>query len=115
MIPALPFALALLQAVLLPADSGEVHLRNIRQLTFGGQNAEAYFSAPGRKLLFQREDSVPGGICDQEYVMNLDGTGVRRGSLGVGRTTRGWFLAPHTRILVPSTDRAHPICPPPPE
>ena len=42
---------ALLQAV--PADSGEVHLQNIRQLTFGGQNAEAYFSRSGRQIVSQ--------------------------------------------------------------
>src|SRR5258708_36597340 len=94
MIPALPLALALFQAVPLAADSGEMHLRNIRQLTFGGQNAEAYFSASGRKLIFQREDSGPGGICDPEYVMNLDGTGVRPGAHGGGRPTCAW-VSPH--------------------
>ena len=41
----------LLQTV--PPDSGEVHLRNVRQLTFGGQNAEAYFSRSGRQIIFQ--------------------------------------------------------------
>src|SRR5260370_2802878 len=115
MIPALPLALALFQAVHLAADSGEMLLRNIRQLTFGGQNAEAYFSASGRKLIFQREDAVPGGICDQESVMNVDGAGVRRVSLGVGRTTCGWFFAHDTRIFYASTDRASPICPPRPD
>ncbi len=45
---------ALLQAI--PADSGEAHLRNMRQLTFGGQNAEAYFSHSGRQIIF------PGAI-----------------------------------------------------
>ena len=111
---ALAFVLAV-QAAAVPADSGEGHLRNIRQLTFGGQNAEAYFSASGRKLIFQREDSVPGGICDQQYVMNVDGTGLVRVSPGVGRTTCGWFFAHDSRIFYASTDRASPICPPRPD
>src|SRR5258708_13520510 len=98
MIPALPLALALFQAVPLAADSGEMHLRNIRQLTFGGQNAEADFSASGRKLIFHREDPVPGAICDQEYVINLDGTDVRPAPLGRARTPRGWFFAHATAI-----------------
>src|SRR5690242_864898 len=115
MTPALSLTLALLQAVAVPADSGEVHLRNIRQLTFGGQNAEAYFSASGGKLIFQREDSVPGGICDQEYVMNVDGSGVKRVSPGVGRTTCGWFFARDTRVFYASTDRASRLCPPRPD
>jgi TolB protein len=115
MTPALPFVLALLQAVPVPADSGEGHLMNIRQLTFGGQNAEAYFSASGKKLIFQREDSVPGGICDQEHVMNVDGTGVTRVSTGTGRTTCGWFFAHDARIFYASTDRASRLCPPRPD
>jgi TolB protein len=40
-------------AVVIPADSGEVHLSNLRQLTFGGENAEAYFSADGKQITFQ--------------------------------------------------------------
>src|SRR5690349_23859913 len=67
---------ALLQAI--PPDSGEVHLRNIRQLTFGGQNAEAYFSRSGRQIIFQRQEADSG--CDQEFVMNVDGTGLDRKS-----------------------------------
>src|SRR2546430_12735819 len=66
-------------------DSGEVHLRNIRQVTFGGQNAEAYFSRSGRQIIFQRQEADSG--CDQEFVMNVDGTGLHRVSSGKGRTT----------------------------
>ncbi|MGB7212841.1 MAG: hypothetical protein WBC97_09445, partial [Gemmatimonadales bacterium] len=47
---------------------GESHLQNIRQLTFGGNNAEAYFSADGQWLVFQRAPDLTKG-CDQEYVM----------------------------------------------
>src|SRR5688572_25511468 len=72
------------------ADNGlqlpqEKHLRNITQLTFGGENAEAYFSADGRKLIFQ--STRDGRECDQIYSMNVDGSGVRMVSTGTGRTT----------------------------
>ena len=63
----------------------EVHLRNIRQLTFEGENAEAYFSFDGTKLIFQ---STPrAGGCDQIYTMSLDGGDVEMLSTGQGRTT----------------------------
>src|SRR5947209_5589152 len=53
------------------AAPGERHLRNIRQLTFGGENAEAYFSFDGKRLIFQStRDGYP---ADQMYVMNTDG------------------------------------------
>ncbi len=55
-------------------DSGETHLRNIRQLTFGGNNAESYFSRDSKQLIFQRQIHVVEG-CDQEYLMNVDGSG----------------------------------------
>src|SRR5271169_5925123 len=51
------------------ATSQEKHLRNVRQLSFGGQNAEAYFSADGKKLIFQStRDNLQ---CDQEFTMNV--------------------------------------------
>ena len=53
----------------------EKHLKNITQLTFGGENAEAYFSADGRRLIFQ--STRDGRECDQIYLMNVDGSGVR--------------------------------------
>ena len=56
------------------SEPGERHLRNIRQLTFGGNNAEAYFSSSGTQLIFQRQEKVDAG-CDQQYIMNTDGSG----------------------------------------
>ena len=54
------------------ATPQEKHLRNVHQLTFGGSNAEAYFSADGKKLIFQ---SSHGDVkCDQIFVMNIDGS-----------------------------------------
>src|SRR3982751_3588057 len=69
--------------------AGERHLRNIRQLTSGGENAEAYFSPDGTRLIFQStRDGYP---CDQIYTMKIDGSDVRRVSTGKGRTTCGYF------------------------
>src|SRR4051812_45577254 len=58
-------------AQVIAAEPGEQHLRNIRQLTNGGENAEAYFSHDGRRLIFQ--STRDGRTCDQQYVMNIDG------------------------------------------
>jgi TolB protein len=93
--------------------SGEDHLRNIRQLTFGGQNAEAYFSPDGKRLVFQSQrDSFP---CDQIFMMNIDGTHIRLLSTGKGRTTCSFFLPDGGHILYASTHLADPACPPPPD
>ncbi|MEP6591164.1 MAG: hypothetical protein ABJC19_08265 [Gemmatimonadota bacterium] len=95
-------------------EPGETHLANIRQLTFGGNNAEAYFSADGTRLIFQRQTEVNAG-CDQEYVMNIDGSGLRRVSDGKGRTTCGYFIERDRRILYSSTGAHDPNCPPSPD
>src|SRR5260370_39989654 len=101
---------ALLQVI--PSDSGEVHLRNIRQLTFGGQNAEAYFSRSGRELIFQRQEGDSG--CDQEFVMKVDGTGLHRVSNGKGRTACGYFFANDRRIFSATPHHGSPAGPPRP-
>jgi len=94
-------------------ESGEVHFANLRQLTFGGQNAEAYFSSDGAKLVFQStRDEHP---CDQEYVMNADGSDVHRVSNGRGRTTCGYFFDHDRRVLFSSTDLHNADCPPTPD
>ena len=66
-------------------DARETHLRNIRQLTFNGDNAEAYFSFDGKQITFQstREPFK----CDQIFHMNLDGANLQLISSGKGRTT----------------------------
>jgi Tol biopolymer transport system component len=96
--------------VFVPAESGERHLAHIRQLTFGGNNAEAYFSRSGKQLTFQRQERVDQG-CDQQYVINADGSGMRRVSNGLGRTTCGYFYQNDRRILYSSTFRHDPKCP----
>lgn len=94
------------------AEPGEHHLANIRQLTFGGNNAESYFSRSGKQLIFQRQEKVDSA-CDQEYVMNSDGTALRRISNGYGRTTCGFFYANDTRVLYSSTFKHAKECPAP--
>ena len=108
--------LALMLAVLLqtiPADSGEGHLRNIRQLTFGGQNAEAYFSRSGQQIILQRQ--VSDSACDQQFVMTADGTNLHRVSSGRGRTTCGYFFDNDRRIFYATTEHGGAACPPRPD
>src|SRR2546427_12899343 len=83
--PAIATLLLALQAAPVAPEAGELHLSNVRQLTHGGQNAEAYFSASGRLLILQRQG--PEEQCDQMYVMSADGADLRRVSSGRGRTT----------------------------
>ncbi|MDX6613103.1 MAG: hypothetical protein QOD75_2289 [Blastocatellia bacterium] len=96
-----------------PALPQEKHLRNLRQLTFGGENAEAYFSADGRKLSFQ--STRDGRQCDQIYTMNVDGSDVRLVSTGTGRTTCAYYLPNGKRLLYSSTHRGSKECPPRPD
>ena len=64
---------------------GETRLANLRQLTFGGQNAEAYFSHDGKELVFQStRDELQ---CDAIFRMRSDGSQVRQVSSGKGVTT----------------------------
>jgi len=93
--------------------NGEVHLRNIRKLTSGGENAEAYFSFAENKLVFQA--TVDSFACDQIFVMNIDGGDKRLISTGKGRTTCAYFLPGDSLILYSSTHHAGPECPPPPD
>jgi TolB protein len=96
-----------------PASApAERHLRNIRQLTFGGENAEAYFSADGTRLIFQ---STRAGLeCDQIFTMKIDGSDLKRVSTGTGRTTCGYFYPGGHDILFASTHKAGAACPPKP-
>ncbi len=90
----------------------EKHLKNIRKLTDGGENAEAYFSFDEKKLIFQA--TVGDLKCDQIFVMNIDGSGKRMVSTGKGRTTCSYFLPGDTTFLYASTHLAGDACPPPP-
>src|SRR3954453_20657810 len=95
------------------ATAQEKHLRNVRQLTFGGENAEAYFSADGKKLIFQStRDGYP---ADQIYTIKSDGSAVRRVSTGTGRCTCSYFFPDGKRILFSSTHLQDPQPPPRPD
>lgn len=110
---------------LTPHDSAaaepERHLQNIRQLTFGGQNAEAYFSFDGTRLIFQSTNTWseesgqtkpgPPRACYQMYTMDLDGGNIRRVSTGAGATTCGYFFPGDRRVLYSSTHLVAADCP----
>ena len=90
----------------------ETHLRNVRQLTSGGENAEAYFSFDGKQIIFQSTRAPYK--CDQIFTMNIDGSSVKMVSTGKGRTTCGYFLPDGQRIIYSSTHMGSPECPPVP-
>ena len=97
---------------------GEKHLRHVRQLTFGGTNAEAYFSADDKYLIFMH--SGEGVPCDQMYTMPVDTVDGKPAapklvSTGKGRTTCGYFYPAGDRILFSSTHAATAECPPRPD
>ena len=91
----------------------EKHLGNLRQLTFQGENAEAYFSADGRWLILQSHAGAD--TCDQIYIMDTAGGQRHLVSTGKGRTTCGYFFPGGRRILYSSTHLAGDVCPPKPD
>ena len=96
-----------------PDTAKETRLANVKQLTFGGENAEAYFSADGRELVFQ--STRDGAECDQIFVMRADGSGVRRVSSGEGRTTCAYYTPDGSRVVYASTHLGGRQCPPRPD
>src|ERR1700756_3153513 len=96
-----------------PAAQTERHFRNVHQLTFGGQNAEAYFSADGKKLIFQ--STREPWKCDQIFIMNVDGSDQHVISTGKGRTTCSYFYPDGKKILYSSTHLGSADCPPKPD
>jgi Tol biopolymer transport system component len=95
------------------AVAGEKHLQNIKQLSFGGENAEAYFSFDGKQLIFQSKRD--GRACDQIYKMNIDGSDVKMVSNGDGRTTCSYFFKGGKKVLYASTHGGKKECPPNPD
>jgi TolB protein len=94
---------------------GERHLANVRQITDGGENAEAYWGDDGRTLVFQ-STSPPYG-CDQIFTVDVDDPNAapRLVSSGRGRTTCAYFFPGMRRLLYSSTHIASASCPPPPD
>lgn len=97
----------------LAPEEGEIHFSNLRMLTDGGENAEAYFSYSGKQLIFQ---STSGDFaCDQIFTMNTDGSERTLVSTGKGRTTCSYFFPNDEQILYASTHHHGEACPPVPD
>ncbi len=109
------YAVALLYAQQPPTfiHSGENHFANLTMLTDGGENAEAYLSFDGKRLIYQSTSDVLK--CDQIFTMNIDGTNKKMVSNGLGRTTCSYYLPGDTSIIYASTYLAGNDCPPPPD
>jgi TolB protein len=114
----LSFVLVLLA---LTAFAQEKHLKNIQQLTYGGDNAEAYFSFDGKNLAFQSNNQAWDLKCDQIFNLNIKkaskDTTYRPAmiSTGLGRTTCAYFMPGDKQILYASTHLGGKECPPNPE
>ncbi len=98
----------------------EHHFKNIRQLTFGGDNAEAYFSFDGKWLIFQKTNPKEGIMCDQMYIAKVptrpsEKFEPRLVSTGKGRTTCGTFTKDGKHIIYASTHLSADTCPPVPD
>ena len=92
------------QAVVREPLPGETHLASLTQITFAGENAEAYWSFAEDQLIFQA--TVPPWSADQIFTMRPDGSRVKLVSTGLGRTTCAYFLPGDERILFASTHAA---------
>jgi Tol biopolymer transport system component len=100
-------------------EGEEKHLSNVRQLTFGGDNAEAYFSFDSKSLTFQATNKAWNIECDQIYYYRLDQPAMKDGapqliSTGKGRTTCSYFMPGDSLILYASTHEGDAACPPVP-
>ena len=102
-------SLFIMSLLFLPVWSQESHLSNIRQLTWGGDNAEAYFSYDGKNLTMQSNNPAWGLKCDQIFNVNIEKAGSDTSympdliSTGKGRTTCSYFLNDNKHILYAST------------
>jgi TolB protein len=97
----------------------EEHLKNLRQLTFGGDNAEAYWSFANDKLIFQKSNPAEGLDCDQIFIGAVPAFGQPFEfdliSTGKGRTTCSYFLPGDTLVLYASTHHHGIECPAEPD
>jgi TolB protein len=93
---------------------GETRLANIRQITAGGENAEAYWAFDGSMLVYQ-SNRPDGPGCDQIYLLDPWTAESTRVSDGTGRTTCSYFYPSGQQILYSSTHHHDPACPPVPD
>ena len=96
----------------------EVHFKSIRQITFGGDNAEAYWSFDDQQLIFQSNNKAWDVECDQMFLMNINETFSEKVppmiSTGKGRTTCAYFLPDNKHYVYGSTHLGGEECPPAP-
>lgn len=96
---------------------GEKHLKNLKQLTFGGDNAEAYWSFDDKSIVFQAKNKAWGALCDQIYMSPIDvemRDAPRLISTGKGRTTCSYFMPGDSTMIFASTHEGGDACPPEP-
>ena len=94
----------------------EKYLSNVKQLTFGGDNAEAYFSFNDKMISFQATNKNWNVQCDQIYTFNFAEGDLKdkipnRISNGTGRTTCSYFLPGDSLVLYASTHLGNKECP----
>ena len=94
----------------------EKNFKSLRQVTFGGDNAEAYWSFDDKQLIFQSNNTKWGVGCDQMFLMNADETlsdsiAPPMVSTGKGRTTCSYFLPDNKHIIYASTHLGGEACP----
>jgi TolB protein len=98
---------------------GEKHFANVQQLTFGGDNAEAYFSFDGKWIIFQRTSPKDGIMCDEMFIGKVPAAGekfeYKKVSTGKGRTTCGAFTKDGKHVIYASTHLGSAECPPVPD
>jgi TolB protein len=97
----------------------EKHFANVQQLTFGGDNAEAYWSYDNKSIVFQRTSAKNGIPCDQIFQGKLPAANkpftFSRVSDGKGRTTCAYFSKDGKHVIYASTEAADTVCPPLPD
>lgn len=100
--------------------AGEKYFKNVRQLTFGGDNAEAYWSYDGKSIVFQKTNPKEGIFCDQIFVGKLPVSDAQKFTpkmigTGKGRSTCAYFLPDGKHIVYASTHLGADSCPPVPD
>lgn len=91
----------------------EKYFSSIKQITFGGSNAEAYFSTDGKKIIYQ--STKDGYTCDRIFTMDIDGANDKLISTGTGRTTCAFFIPNSKKIVYSSTHEFSSDCLPRPD
>lgn len=100
--------------------ANETHFKNIKQLTFNGDNAEAYWSYDDKHIIFQRKNEQQNIDCDRMFLGTIpqnqeDSFVYKQLSNGKGRNTCGYFLRDGKHVIYASTYLGGDSCPPVPD